>query len=278
MAACERADGAPKEKAAGLAALAPGSDGPLLFEMRFLHPLIHAGAALLSFACGTTSFALASLLYALFTSALFNNKDLLSYDDLASSALPLRTISFLINALTIALVGVLLRAHLRSCAIKPRLRNTLIGASVCTLFVLCYVFAIATSVNAPSAEDPSELASTICMACYSMMVRPTNHHNIGILRVLLTLCSSVCSCWCGTSCAAGWLATSGTRRGTRRRLRMERRMAASLRASPKAQTLCWHALRARLRAWCMPPRSAMSQRLRSPRQRVRSRSWRAAIP
>ena len=104
MAACERADGAPKEKAAGLAALAPGSDGALLFEMRFLHPLIHAGAALLSFACGTTSFALASLLYALFTSALFNNKDLLSYDDLASSALPLRTISFLINALTIALV------------------------------------------------------------------------------------------------------------------------------------------------------------------------------
>jgi hypothetical protein len=169
----------------------------LLLELTRVHPLLHAGAALLAFTALTAALScgvlLATVLRApaepapalpdwllwggdgedfLFAMSASDMQAMLPPPPAAEapSLLWLRIGSAALSVLTTLAAAAQLECHLVRCAIKPGLvRSSLLGA-------IAGVVAIAWSAMLPSQGSPLlvrfELASVLCTAAHSILVRP----------------------------------------------------------------------------------------------------------
>ena len=140
----------------------------MLFELRCVHPFLHAGAGLLACAATVTCFALG----ALSGTSLRAHEAGGSAADLWAAA-KLRIASLLVNSLTAALVLLLLRSHLASCVVKPQLGGSAAVSVAATVAALGYIAVfVSRAVGSSAQADMADITATIGMAAYTLMVRP----------------------------------------------------------------------------------------------------------
>jgi hypothetical protein len=194
----------------------------LLLELTRVHPLLHAGAALLAFTALTAMLSGGVTLTMLLTSRaepapqlpawvllggdedFFYAMDPADWEAMTPQPLPdvsydmlLRLGTFALSVLTTVAAAAQLESHYERCALKQCLkRATLLGA-------LAGVVAIAWSALLAGEPTPlvdrAELACLLCTAAYSLMVRQRRRCLLSGRVVLTRLL--IRSCLCGTACA-----------------------------------------------------------------------------